>query len=137
MNSFFDKIKQGANIVSDKAQVTIELTKISTQISSKNKEVDKLLLQIGSEAHQAFRANNLLSAEPRIEEISKQIAVIQRDIDILEVKAKELKNEKECVCGKIVALDTRFCPVCGNKFDPQVTVVDAIPSGTQTVDLDK
>ncbi|WP_165921099.1 zinc ribbon domain-containing protein [Paenibacillus albiflavus] len=133
MANFFDKIKQSATKVTDKAQQTIELSKLTSQISAKKKEIDKLLHLIGGEAYHAFSNEDLMQAEPRIAQFSKEIKAIQEEIELLEIKVKELKNEKECTCGKVVPLDTKFCPVCGNKFEPQITSVDVIPEGTEVV----
>jgi len=136
MANFFDKIKQGATKVSDKAQQTVELTQLSSQISSRKKDIDKLLMMIGGEAHHAYCNDAFMLVEPKIAQLSKEILAIQHEIDMLELKIKELKNEKECSCGKIVPFDTKFCPACGNRFEPQIVPVDVIPDNVEVVVMD-
>ncbi len=46
--SFLDKIKQSATDAAKKAQQTVEITKLKSQISGKEKDQEKLYYQIGT-----------------------------------------------------------------------------------------
>lgn len=59
-----------------------------------------------------------------IEDCCNEIITIQSEIKLLQSKSKELHNEKDCHCGKVVALDTKFCPTCGHQFSIPPEVID-------------
>lgn len=90
-------------------------------------------MMMGGEVYHAYSNNALMQAEPKIAQLTREINAIQQEIDFLELKIKEVKNEKTCSCGKVVQFDTKFCPSCGNKFELQVLLVDAIPEGAKIV----
>lgn len=135
MAGFFDKLKQGASKVTDKAQQTVEITRISTQISLKKKEMDKRITLIGEAVFNAYCQDTLLQQESLIGQISEEIVMIQNEILSLELKIKEIKNEKNCMCGKVMPLESKFCPSCGNKFDEPTTSLDVDPSEQEKFDL--
>ncbi|MFE5320371.1 zinc ribbon domain-containing protein [Paenibacillus sp. NPDC056579] len=114
--SFFDKMKQGASEAAKKAQQTVEMTKLRTQIASKEKEIEKAFTLIGESIYQSHTAGNWKSSERDVAAYCDHIALLKQGIQALEVKIKLAKNEKECRCGKVVASDVKFCPVCGFQF---------------------
>lgn len=115
--SFFDKLKEGASKAADKAKDTVEITRLGTQISSKRKEIEKCFNQMGEAVFQAYVAKDLSSAEAEIERCSNNVIVLQQEIAVLEHRIKVVKNEKDCTCGNVVALDSKFCPKCGHHFE--------------------
>jgi RNA polymerase subunit RPABC4/transcription elongation factor Spt4 len=117
--SFFEKMKQGASDAAKKAQQTMEITKLRTQISSKEKEIEKTFSQIGESVYRAHSEGNWKKAEPDITAYFQHIEGIQQDIHGIELKIKEAKHEKVCQCGKVVAREVRFCSVCGYQFEEQ------------------
>ncbi|WP_442601522.1 zinc ribbon domain-containing protein [Paenibacillus sp. KN14-4R] len=123
--SFFGKVKEGAAKAAEKAKETVELTRLSAQISSKKKEIDKLNQSIGETVFQAYLSEDFLSSEPSVIALCRQITDVNQEITALEQKIKELKNEKDCVCGASLPVDTNFCPTCGYKFAPRVHVEEA------------
>jgi predicted nucleic acid-binding Zn-ribbon protein len=114
---FFDKLKEGAGKAADLAKETVEITKLNTQISSKKREIDKCHTRIGELIFNAFSIHDISSAEDQVTAICQDIAILQQEIRQLELKIKEVKNEKYCVCGKTIALNAKFCPTCGHKFE--------------------
>ncbi|OXM87289.1 hypothetical protein [Paenibacillus rigui] len=117
--SFFDKMKQGASDAAKKAQQTVEITKLKTQISLKEREIEKSCTYIGEAVFRSYANGDWKQAGKDIEGYCLHITGLRRDISVLEVKMKEIKNEKVCSCGKVVALDVRFCPTCGNPFEDE------------------
>lgn len=77
MMSFFKKItdtvSKGVTTATEKAQQTVEVTKLNSQISGKRKEIDKLFAKIGESVYEGYLAHDLSLAEskvlPRCDEI--------------------------------------------------------------------
>lgn len=126
--SFLDKLKEGASKAADKAKDTVEITKLNTQISSKRKEIEKLYNHIGEIVFQAYTAKDFMAAQPEIEQNCSLVVDLHQEIDGLEQRIKIVKNEKDCVCGHVVALDIRFCPKCGHKFETEEPVAVEAPA---------
>ncbi|NOV02118.1 hypothetical protein [Paenibacillus planticolens] len=114
--SFFDKVKQGASDAAKKAQQTVELTKLKAQISSKEKEIEKFYHLIGESVYAAHVSGSLDRTGEIVERFSHGIEAVKQEIAVLEQKVIEVRNEKECVCGKVVVADTKFCSACGHPF---------------------
>jgi DNA repair exonuclease SbcCD ATPase subunit len=113
---FFGKIKEGASKAADLAKETVEISKLNTQISTKKREIDKSHSRIGELIFNAYLINQLPSVEQQVSTICQEIVNYQQEIRLLEIKIKEAKNEKVCVCGKTIELQAKFCPTCGHKF---------------------
>ncbi|WP_135554314.1 double zinc ribbon domain-containing protein [Paenibacillus cymbidii] len=118
MSGFFQKMKEGASKAADKAQQAMEVQKLNSQISGAKKEIDKLKHQIGDVVYAAYQADRVGTLELDLTALSRQIAAQEANIAELELKIKETKNQKDCPsCKQTVALDTKFCPGCGHKFE--------------------
>jgi membrane protease subunit (stomatin/prohibitin family) len=115
--SFFEKMKQGASEAAKKAQQTVEITRMRTQISSKEKEQEKTVTLIGEAVFQAHQAGDWKKAGPEIASYCQHILALRQDIQLIEQKIQETKHEKVCRCGKVVAREVKFCPGCGNHFE--------------------
>ncbi|WP_409344049.1 zinc ribbon domain-containing protein [Paenibacillus sp. MBLB4367] len=125
---FLDKLKEGASKAADKAKETVEITRLNTQISSKKRDVERNFSKMGEAVFQAYLAGDLSTAEGSISEISQEIIGWQKEITALELKIKEVKNEKDCVCGKVVPIEAKFCQGCGHKFEDAVQpAAEAVP----------
>ncbi|QHT59897.1 zinc ribbon domain-containing protein [Paenibacillus lycopersici] len=111
--SFFDKVKQGASDAAKKAQQTVEITKLKAQISGKEKEIERLCAQIGAAVYRGHQAGDIASTEQEVMECCHQADELHTEIKVLEERIKLTRNEKTCTCGRVVTLDTRFCPDCG------------------------
>lgn len=118
MSGFFQKMKEGASKAADKAQQAIEVQKLNGQISGARKEIDKLKHQIGEAVYAAYQADRLDAAAQELTAFCRQIGLQEETIAELELKIKETKNQKDCPgCKMTVALDTKFCPGCGYRFE--------------------
>ncbi|MDF2925782.1 MAG: hypothetical protein K0R57_4696 [Paenibacillaceae bacterium] len=117
--SFFKKVQEGAAKAAEKAKETVEVNRLSAQIHSKKREIDKLHQTIGESIYQSYLANDFANAESAVISMCEQIAELQKEIAAVELKIKEVKNEKDCICGRIVPLETKFCSFCGHKFEAE------------------
>lgn len=122
--SFFNKVKQGASDAAKKAQQTVEITKMKSQISSKEKDMDKIQLKIGKAVYRAFVSGDLAQSEVEVLDYCEELVLLQQDIDAIEDKIKNMKSEKTCTCGKVVPVDLKFCPECGKRFPDEPRVED-------------
>jgi hypothetical protein len=116
----FGKIKEGASKAAEFTKETVEISKLNTQISTKKREIDKIYNRMGELVFNAYLINDLPSAEQQVTTFCQEIVNNQQEIRQIEIKIKEAKNEKDCVCGKTVVLQAKFCAVCGHKFEEDV-----------------
>jgi hypothetical protein len=118
--SFFKKISdtvsKGVTTATEKAQQTVEVTRLNAQISGKRKEIDKLFATIGESVYEGYLAHDLSLAQSKVMPICEEITAIRNEIASIDDRIKAIRNEKDCVCGKRLAEDTRFCSSCGHKF---------------------
>lgn len=123
--SFFKKVKEGASKAADKAQQAVEIQRLNSQVSGIVKEIERSKLQIGEAVYQAYVKGDLSLAEPSIVAGSQQITLHEVTIKGLELKIKELKNQKDCPsCNNIVVFDAKFCPGCGHKFEQEESITE-------------
>jgi rRNA maturation endonuclease Nob1 len=125
--SFFkklsDTVSKGVTTATEKAQQTVEITRLNAQISGKRKEIDKIFLKIGESVYEAFQMKNLSLAEAKVMPGCEEIAALYEEMAHLHERINEIRNEKECVCGKNVPFETRFCPSCGHSFpEPELII---------------
>jgi hypothetical protein len=109
-------MKQGASDAARKVEQTVEITKMKSQISSRDKDMEKLYTRIGSAVFHAYAAGDLSKSEDEVMDYCEQLSEIQQDIVLLGEKIKNIKLEKSCECGKVIPADAKFCPDCGKPF---------------------
>ncbi|MBB6731612.1 zinc ribbon domain-containing protein [Cohnella zeiphila] len=123
-----ETVSKGVSTATEKAQQTVEITKLHTQISGKRKEIERRHAQIGEAVYEAYLAKDLSKAEASILPECEAISGLRKEIVGLEDRIRELRNEKECECGHTVPYDTKFCPSCGHKFEfPEPLPVEVLP----------
>lgn len=115
---FFDKLKQGANGAGGKAKGIIEVNKLKIQVSQKTKEIDETLQNIGKTVFDLYQKKNMDELLNLVEAQLQFCIDKKEEIKSLEIKIKELINEKDCPeCSKVVPLETKFCSSCGYRFE--------------------
>ncbi|MDO7906660.1 zinc ribbon domain-containing protein [Paenibacillus sp. JX-17] len=117
--NLLQRIKEGANRATEKAQHAVEIGKLNSQISSIQQEMDVHFLRMGQVFYQGYRIHDMTDAEKEMMQLSKECDTLQADIDALRNKIAEMKNERLCECGYVAALDANFCPKCGRKLGGQ------------------
>ena len=114
--SIFNKLKQGVADAGSKAKSTVETTRLKSQISKHEADINTLYFEIGKKVYSAAKNGNLINKmiETEVNRIDEHFAMIKN----LEININAVWNQKECKCGKLVPLDAKFCFGCGSKFDP-------------------
>jgi hypothetical protein len=119
--TFFDKMKKGVHGAGAKAKTMVEVNRLKMQISQKEKEVIELYARIGELVFSAVQKNDYPAAEPAVKTHCQDIIEKREEIAKIYLALKEINNEKECTCGRTVAIDVKFCPACGAKFEDAQT----------------
>ncbi|MEK3986159.1 zinc ribbon domain-containing protein [Paenibacillus sp. FSL K6-3166] len=116
--SFIKKIKDSASRVTEKAQNSVEIGKLNGLISDVEQEMEVEFTKMGRLFYEGYRSKDMSVAEGKMVELSRNCSKLQEKIEVLRTRIAELKNERLCPCGHIVALDANFCPKCGSKLEP-------------------
>lgn len=130
--NLLQRIKDGATRVSEKAQNSVEIGKLNSQISDIEHEMEMEFLKMGKIFYEGYRSRDLSLAEGQMTEMSRSCLRLQDKIDALRSRIAELKNERLCKCGFIAPLDANFCPHCGRKMEqsasaPAPVIYDPAP----------
>lgn len=120
--SIFDKLKQGVSNAGNTAKNTVEETRLRSKMKKNLEEIDTYLLVIGKEIYIKGKNDKLVLNEHIENNIEKIDTLYQRNIR-LEKEIQKVWNQKSCVCGKTVNLDSKFCPSCGHKFEEEKTII--------------
>ncbi|WP_225999847.1 zinc ribbon domain-containing protein [Paenibacillus sp. BJ-4] len=138
------RIKEGANRATEKAQHAVEISKINSQITAIQQEMDVHFLRMGQIFYEGYRASDMSVAETEMTQLSTACDELQDEIDELRSRIAQLKNAHLCTCGAVVPLDANFCPKCGRKLNEgqaaskQVAAVrEEIPTDVYSFDLRK
>lgn len=113
---FIQRIKDGANRATEKAQHAVEIGRINNQIDAIQQEMDVHFLRMGQVFYEGYRYSDMSIAEVEMTQLSKECDKLQDDVDRLRGIIAELKNERLCECGASATLDANFCPKCGRKL---------------------
>ncbi|WP_123040951.1 zinc ribbon domain-containing protein [Cohnella candidum] len=111
-----ETVSKGVSTATEKAQQTVEVTRLHSQISGKRREIEKLYVSMGEAVFRGYLDKDLSRAETKVIPACEEIVAIRGEVEALEERIMQLRNEKECVCGRKVPYDTRFCPSCGHPF---------------------
>lgn len=147
MADFFNKVKKGfskgTTVISVKSSTMMETNKLKSEISSLKKEKTELFTTVGERFYNMKKENQVDYSElenmlARAFEIDQTVADREQDIeDALKRQEETIKSLGEedsdtqdkliCTCGETVAIDTKFCPKCGNKMaQVEEPVVDEV-----------
>jgi len=101
------------------AQVTVEVNRLKLQISSINKEITRLYTLIGEAVHAKISQGGTELPSECLE-WSRNIIEKQQEIEQIEEKIRELKDEYVCTnCGHVNSRKDKFCSECGSKIEVQ------------------
>ncbi|MFB5676540.1 zinc ribbon domain-containing protein [Paenibacillus terreus] len=114
--NLLQKIKDGANKATEKAQHAVEIQKMNSQIATIQQEMDVHFLKMGQVFYEGYRLRDMSVAETEMTRLSKACDELQEEIDSIRSRIAELKNERLCECGASVPRDANFCPKCGRKL---------------------
>ncbi len=139
MSGFFDKIKQGVSDTSAKAKTAMEVQRLKSQMSGKQKDINGKYFEIGKLTYQAVKGGDFSPVQSQIEGFCNEVTALQGEIDQIQDKIRELEQEgesgnaaasvpgappaqtaplaaKTCTCGTEIPQDAKFCPECGTRF---------------------
>lgn len=139
MNRFLQKVKDGASKASEKAQHVMELNRVQSQIDTRLKEWKDNTYDIGIIAYEAYKGNDFSSLKSKLEELANNNLAIEQEIEQLEWKRCELRNEKRCDCGEVAAWEANYCAKCGAKLPepPSFKHETAVAAAQKTVEWDE
>ncbi|WP_339181632.1 zinc ribbon domain-containing protein [Paenibacillus sp. FSL R5-0701] len=130
------RIKDGANKATERAQHAVEIGKLNNQIVGLQQEQEVHFTDMGRIFYEGYRAQDMTRAEKEMVDLSQLCDELQDEIDGLRNKIAQLKNERLCECGHVASLDANFCPKCGRKLGelktPAPTVGAAGVAGATT-----
>lgn len=115
--NFLQRLKDGANKATEKAQNAVEVNKLNGQISDIEHKKTSYYTEMGRVFYEGYRSKDMTVAEKEMVNLAKSCDALQEQMDELRSRIAILKNERLCQCGRTVALDANFCPYCGNKLD--------------------
>lgn len=132
--NFLQRIKDGASRVSEKAQSSVEIGKLNGQIADIEHEMQIEFMKMGKIFYEGYRSRDMSVAEGQMVELARGCNKLQEQIEGVRSRIAELKNERLCACGQVVALDANFCPHCGRKLEGISLRKEPAPAATvQTV----
>ncbi|ANA80791.1 zinc ribbon domain-containing protein [Paenibacillus glucanolyticus] len=114
--NILQKLKDGANRATEKAQHVVEVNKLNSQIAEIEQQRSSYYLQMGKVFYEGYRLQDMTIAEKEMVELAQTCDGLQEQIEAIRNRIAVLKNERVCECGRVVALDANFCPYCGNKL---------------------
>lgn len=115
---FFDNVKNSLTETSQeltqKAKDTTEIYRLNNLNKTKEKEIEKLVYQIGLTYYSNFREE----CEEKFSDLTTQIAQIQKEIAENKQMIEKLSTEEVCPsCGKKLTGGSKFCIYCGTSLD--------------------
>lgn len=128
--NLFQKIKNSAGKVTDRAQNVVEIGKLNTQITNIEREVGLYYKRMGEVFYEGYQSKDMSKAEKEMVELARTCSLLLEEREEIKFKIADLKNERLCSsCGKSVAKEALFCQFCGNKLlerkePPQVESVE-------------
>ncbi|MET3547502.1 RNA polymerase subunit RPABC4/transcription elongation factor Spt4 [Paenibacillus favisporus] len=114
--NIIQRLKEGANRATEKAQGTLEVSKLNSQIADIEREMGIHYREMGKVFYEGYRIGDMSKAEKEMVDLCKSCDLLQEEIDELRTRIAELKNERLCKCGYVATLDANFCPSCGRKL---------------------
>ena len=111
---FFDNLKNSltetGQDLSQKAKDTTEIFRLTNLNKTKEKEIEKVIYQIGS----TYYANYRDECMEKMPELAAQIKSLQDEIAVNKEMIEKLSTEEICPqCGKKVNPGSKFCIYCG------------------------
>ncbi|WP_106769047.1 zinc ribbon domain-containing protein [Paenibacillus faecalis] len=114
--NFLQKLRDGANKATEKAQHVVEVNKLNSQIADIEHKKSSYYTEMGRVFYEGYRSQDMSIAEKEMVDLAKSCDMLQEQIDELRYRIAILKNERLCQCGRTVTLDANFCPYCGSKL---------------------
>lgn len=132
---FFDKVKDTASVVADKAKkagsdignaskTAIEKQKLKNEIRKEDTNIEKQYALIGKKYMELF-ANQY---SPEFAEYVQAIETSKENINKLNTQLVALEDFVICSCGTKVAKNASYCPNCGSAIAVATTTAEEQPT---------
>lgn len=113
-SDIIEKVKNAVSETTRKAvklsNEAIDYTKIKLRISDLKSQLDDKYAAIGMAVYEG-------SGEEEIDTICEEISSLRDEIEELNLRLSEYKNQKSCSeCGTLCEKDDDFCRKCGKEF---------------------
>jgi predicted nucleic acid-binding Zn-ribbon protein len=109
LDNLSKKIGDVAEAATDKAKELAELTKLSSSVSSEQKQIESLYTEIGKIMFEKEKEN----PESVIASQCRDIIDSQKTIDELNAKINAIKSGGQPSAGAAAGPGRKFCPNCG------------------------
>ncbi|WP_440115952.1 zinc ribbon domain-containing protein [Paenibacillus sp. QZ-Y1] len=126
------RIKDGANKATERAQHAVEIGKLNNQIVGLQQEQEVHFTDMGRIFYEGYRAQDMTHAEKGMVDLSQLCDELQDEIDGLRNRIAQLKNERLCECGHVASLDANFCPKCGRKLGESKPAASPVAAAATT-----
>ena len=131
MSGIFGKLKTGASKAAFDADKLVRVRKAEGEIAQFKKQIDNLQERLGeitylSYIHKEPQSQDAIDYCEKITELEQQVIVKQEEIKNIQAETFDqtgtptstpVTGSIKCPnCGKMNALNTKFCAECGNKL---------------------
>ncbi|MBO2945392.1 zinc ribbon domain-containing protein [Paenibacillus sp. F411] len=113
--NILQRLKDGANKATEKAQHVVEINKLNSRISEIEQQKNSYYTEMGKVFYEGYRSQDMSLAEKEMVSLAKACDELEEQIYSLRGRIAVMKNERLCQCGRTVPLDVNFCPYCGSK----------------------
>jgi tetrahydromethanopterin S-methyltransferase subunit G len=118
LNDMFSNVKSTAEMVTKKAGVIVDVSKLKKEISDLNYELNLLISELGQLTYKSKKECNV--SEDDINSKITKIDEIKEQIEALTKEVITLRNKKRCPsCGRQCDVAFGYCPICGAKLPEQ------------------
>ncbi len=114
--NFLQRIKDGAERASERAQSAVEIGRLNSHISDIQREIDVHLLRMGQVFYDNYRNPDTAPAEEEIMDLCTACDLLNEEILELRTRIAELRSERLCECGARLDIDAESCPHCGRRL---------------------
>lgn len=115
-NDLGNAFNDAAKTVSNKTNEVVEVTKLNNHMNDCIKRINQKYIEMGKKVYEEYK--NEPELFERYQELCMQIDEIQKDLEETKDKISNVKGCKICKnCNNTVAIDSKFCPKCGNEFE--------------------
>lgn len=111
-----DTVGKAAYTAVKKGGELAEIAKLTLQKNNARQERERRLISLGSLVYGARGGAELCEAD--MVKLYAELDALTVKIEKLDERITRLRNSKTCPsCGRSVARDYGYCPVCGGKFE--------------------
>lgn len=117
MSEIIKKLRHGVASTGSKVKNIVDFSRFKVKIAQKEDQIEEEYREIGKLIYQSWKNKpEIVGSDAVVAEHCGKIAGINAEINEIQARINEAKKIRQCSCGEVVSLDTKFCPECGTKF---------------------